>query len=120
METSERRTAILKLLCRRRHETIKNLADEFGVSERTVRRDIEILSLSEPIYTQPGRYRGGVYVMDNYYMDRMYFRDSEIAVLHKILTCVEGGIICHLSLDEVLVLKKLIADYTKPIVKETR
>ena len=36
METDERREKLLRLLCRRRHETIKNLASEFGVSERTI------------------------------------------------------------------------------------
>lgn len=59
---AERRSEIMKLLCRRRSETIRNLAFEFEVSERTIRRDIEILSLNEPIYTQVGRYGGGVYV----------------------------------------------------------
>lgn len=66
MGTAERRHAILRVLCRRRHETLANLAAEFGVSERTIRRDIEILSLTEPLYTQPGRYGGGVYVTDGY------------------------------------------------------
>ena len=64
METTERRIAIMRILCRRRHETISNLAQEFGVSARTILRDIEMLSLSEPIYTQCGRY-GRVYVMNN-------------------------------------------------------
>ena len=113
METSERRMAMLKLLCRRRHEKIANLAQEFGVSERTVRRDIEVLSLSEPIYTQAGRYGGGVYVMDDYFMDRMYFKDSEAAVLNKLLEREESGVGRMLSLSEISVLKNLIADYTK-------
>ena len=43
-ETAERRSEIMKILCRRRSETVKNLAFELGVSERTIRRDIEILS----------------------------------------------------------------------------
>ena len=114
METIERRTAMLKLLCRRRHETVKNLAAEFGVSERTVRPDVETLSLSEPIYTQPGRYGGGVYVTDNFSMDRMYFQSAEASVLQKLLLCVENGRKCDLSTDETAVLKRLIADYTKP------
>ena len=59
LETAERRIAILKLICRRRFETIANLAYEFDVSERTIRRDIEFLMRTEPIYTQPGRYGGG-------------------------------------------------------------
>ncbi len=118
MDTSERRAAILKLLCRRRHETIKNLAEEFGVSERTVRRDIEILSLSEPVYTQAGRYGGGVYVTENYSMDRMYFKESEADVLHKLLACAEAETQCFLSFGEISVLKRLIADYTKPSVTD--
>ncbi|MBE5922691.1 MAG: DeoR family transcriptional regulator [Lachnospiraceae bacterium] len=67
MGTAERRNEILRILCRRRHETIDNLASEFGVSYRTIRRDIEILSLTEPIITRYGRYAGGVYIMDGYY-----------------------------------------------------
>jgi len=43
-----------------------NLAFEFGVSERTIRRDIDALSLVAPIYTQAGRYGGGVYILSDY------------------------------------------------------
>ena len=49
MGTSERREAILHLLYRRKHETIENLAHEFGVSYSTIRRDIDVLSLRAPI-----------------------------------------------------------------------
>ena len=64
----------------RRHDTIKNLAFEFEVSERTIRRDIEILSYTEPIYTQRGRYEGGVHIVDGYYFDRMYMSKEELGV----------------------------------------
>ena len=64
MGTAERRYEIMKILCRRRYETIRNLASEFGVSMRTVQRDIESLSRTEPIYTQFGKYGGGVYVVE--------------------------------------------------------
>lgn len=63
MESAERRNKIIKTLCQRGHETVANLAYEFSVSERTIRRDIETLSESEPIYTQNGRYGGGIYVV---------------------------------------------------------
>ena len=56
MGTAERRYEIMKILCRRRYETIRNLASEFGVPMRTVQRDIETLSRTEPIYTQFGKY----------------------------------------------------------------
>ena len=59
MNALERRQMILELLCERRHEKMINLAFEFGVSRRTICRDIEVLSLSYPIYTESCR--GGEY-----------------------------------------------------------
>ena len=115
METYERHAAILRLLCKRRHETIKNLAFEFDVSERTIRRDIEALSYREPIYTQPGKYGGGVYVTDNYHMDRMYFRETERNVLYKLLDCVENKKRCDLTEEETVIFKRIIENYTKPV-----
>ena len=49
MTPSERREAILKVLCQRRQDKIDNLAFEFGVSVRTIKNDIEELSLAYPI-----------------------------------------------------------------------
>lgn len=108
---SERRTVILKLLCRRRHDTIENLAAETGVSARTVRRDIEILSLYEPIYTVQGRYGGGVYVTDTFSYYRMYMKDSELSVLKKLFA---NGKKCGLTEEEMKILSSVIAEYTKP------
>ena len=116
---TERRAALLKTLCRRRHETIYNLAVEFGVSERTIRRDIEILSLTEPIYTQPGRYGGGVYVTENYYMDRMYLEKPAIALLSKILRHAKLGHPYILTNEDLRIMQKILADYTKPLKCET-
>ena len=84
MGTSERRSAILKALCRRRYETISNLASELGVSMRTIQRDIEVLSETTPIYTKFGKYGGGVYVVADYSIDRMYMTDTELNVLKKL------------------------------------
>ena len=111
MGTAERRKAIMKILCRRRHETIHNLASELGVSERTVRRDIEVLSFSEPIYTQTGRYCGGVYVVDGYTVDRMYFTKEEEKLLHKLYRIVEQQ--CALTAQERNTFKKLMETYSK-------
>lgn len=117
MATAERRNTILKVLCRRRHETIRNLASEFGVSERTIRRDIEALSLIAPIYTKTGRYLGGVYIVNEYNMDRMYMNDIEIGVLKKILKSTELNS-CILTFDEKSVLKSIISQYTNPKSKK--
>ena len=114
MGTAERRMNILRILCRRRYETIPNLASEFGVSKRTILRDIEVLSTTEPIYTQCGRYGGGVYVTENYYMDRMYMHKNELAVLHKLVALAEQNAVCVLNDQEKEVLRTIISQYTKP------
>lgn len=88
--TAERRYQIMRILSKRRSETILNLAEEFGVSKRTILRDIEVLSLSEPIYTKCGRYGGGVYVLDDYAMNNMYMTDTELSVLHKVASFAEN------------------------------
>lgn len=103
----------MRILCRRRHETISNLAEEFGVSERTILRDIETLSLTEPIYTQCGRYGGGVYVDDGYKPDRMYMRSDELEILNKLLKSSENKSVCELSNSEIGILQNIITQYTK-------
>lgn len=113
MGTAERRTEIMRILCRRRHETISKLAEEFGVSTRTIQRDIEVLSITEPIYTQCGRYDGGVYVTDNFEMSKMYMTESELSVLHKLASFAEEKIVCDLNQDELAILNQIISQYTK-------
>ena len=110
--TAERRNEIMSVLCRRRHDTINNLAFEFGVSARTIRRDIEALSLKEPIYTRTGRYGGGIYVMDGYYIDRMYMSDEESEVLIKVFKFAVPQ--DALDSNEVQILRHIIDKYTKP------
>jgi len=82
----ERRQAILEVLCERRHEKVNNLAFEFGVHEWTIRNDILELSLSYPIYTKPGRYDGGVYVDEDFYLGKQYLSPEQIAVLEQVST----------------------------------
>lgn len=112
MGTAERRNVIPRILCRRRHETVRNLASELGVSERTIRRDIEVLSYTEPIYTQTGRFGGGVYVVEGYSMDRMYVTEEEEKVLHKLRDIAQQQ--CLLTAQELYTFKNLIKNYSKP------
>ena len=114
MGITERRAALLTVLCRRRHETIANLATEFGVSARTIRRDIDALSLDMPIYTQTGRYGGGIYVTENFQLDRKYFTKTELALLEKIITCAKRDTPYLLTHEEIRVLQRILTNYTKP------
>ena len=113
MGTSERRIEIMRILQRRRHETISNLAEEFGVSTRTILRDIEVLSVKEPIYTQCGRYGGGVYVIDEYARNRTYMTEEEISLLHKLSVFAERKDVCDLSSKEKDLLMSIIYQYTR-------
>ena len=51
LKANERRQKILEILCVRRQETMENLAQEFNVTIRTIRNDIEELTLAHPIET---------------------------------------------------------------------
>ena len=114
MGITERRAALLTVLCRRRHETIANLASEFGVSARTIRRDIDALSLDMPIYTQTGRYGGGIYVTENFQLDRKYFTKAELALLEKIITYSRQNKPYILCTEEIRTLQRILSNYTKP------
>lgn len=116
MGAAERRAELLRVLCRRRHDTVENLASEFGVSERTIRRDIEALSVTAPIYTKSGRYVGGVYIMEGYTMDRAYMSEEQLNVLKKLLsTTKKDGL---LSLYEEKILRSIIKNYSMPKIEK--
>ena len=89
MKALDRRKRILEKLCERRYEKVENLAFEFSVNESTVRRDIQELSLSYPIYTKTGVY-GGVYVAEGYYLGRQYLKREQKEFLEKIAGGLAG------------------------------
>lgn len=113
MGASERRLEIMKLLCKRRYETMANLAEEFGVSVRTIQRDIDELTFLMPLYVKSGRYDGGIYVDEDYTMDRMYMNSDEIELLKKLEILTSD----KLSNNEIILLRQIIKTYTKPSVR---
>lgn len=90
MKALERRQELIETLCRRRHDKICNLAFEFGVSERTIRRDIQELSLSYPIYTDSRRNTAGVHIEDGYYLGREYLKSEQKEFLETIAARLSG------------------------------
>lgn len=90
MTPSERREAILKVLCQRRQDKIDNLAFEFGVSIRTIKNDIVELSLAYPIETVRGRYGGGVKVADGYYYGRNFLKPKQQELLKRLQVGLTG------------------------------
>lgn len=103
MTAGERRYAILETLCRKRYDTIKNLAIMFGVSRSTVRRDIIFLSCSYPLQTKRGHYGGGVYVEEWFYLDRRFLSPKQIALLKRILPTLDE--------EDQKILKSILAQF---------
>lgn len=111
MGTAERRLELLKYLCRLRRATMPELAERFGVSVRTIQRDIlEIETVFRvPLEVRCGKHGGGVYVMGNYSFDRAYMHDDELAVLTRVQELVKD----QLSDRENRLLLRIIKTYTK-------
>ena len=114
MGNAERRRMIMRALCKRGHETIANLAVEFGVSERTIRRDIETLSLSEPVYTQQGRYGGGIYVMNGHRIDQQYMSSVQTQVIEKVIQLAHEKQQCALQDEEIRILQNIVQTFAYP------
>ena len=66
-----------------------NLATEFNVNERTIRRDIEIISLSYPLKTVQGN-GGGIYVEDWFRLGKTYLSDKQAALLEELASTLDG------------------------------
>ena len=89
MTASERRNAILEVLCQRRFETVENLAFEFDVSGRTIRNDVLILSCEYPIYTAKGN-GGGIRVDEKFRLGKSYLKDDQQELLQRLLPNLDG------------------------------
>ena len=89
MTASERRNALLEDLCMRRFEKVSNLAFQYGVTARTIRNDILILSLEYPIYTAKGN-GGGIYVDKNFRLGRVYLKNEQQELLERLLPGLDG------------------------------
>ncbi len=80
----ERRQEILEALNLRRFETIDRLASEFHVSRSTIRRDIEVLSISFPIYTKKGLH-GGILIDPQFHLYRCYLTPKQEHLLRSLM-----------------------------------
>lgn len=89
--------------------TAPELAEEIGVSIRTIYRDIDVMSISGiPVYMQGGR-NGGIYLSEGYQLNRIALSDEEKA---EILLALQGlGAVQYPDIDTILLkLGVLFAD----------
>ncbi|MFF4672844.1 helix-turn-helix transcriptional regulator [Streptomyces sp. NPDC001279] len=81
MNRQQRLLAMLAALQARRRTNAKELAAEFGVSVRTVMRDVEALAAAEvPVFTERGRY-GGIVLLPGTQLDVSRLSDTETELL---------------------------------------
>ena len=104
--TSERRQLILEKLSERRYDTIDNLSFEFGVSRRTMRYDLEVLSCSYPILTVKG-HKGGVYIDEGFRLGKKYLTSKQTALLEKLALTLEG--------EDLLIINQILLTFRNPV-----
>lgn len=87
MRPNERRRKIIEILNLRRHDTMRNLAQEFGVSRLTIYRDILILEEEYPVVHTYGR-SGGIGLPDGYYLSKRYLSPRQAEAIRRNLEVV--------------------------------
>ncbi|CAM3384000.1 MULTISPECIES: helix-turn-helix transcriptional regulator [Saccharibacillus] len=110
MEKIERLLSIILILLRKEIVPSREFAQLFGVTKRTILRDMETLSLSNiPIYAVAGAH-GGYGIMDTYKMDKRLLSSAD---LENILTAL-GGLEQILFGEEVEITIKKIEAMVNP------
>ena len=89
MNTMNRRIEIINILIIRRHTTANELAQELGVSIRTIQYDIQALSPQYPIYTKPGE-NGGLFIREDYNPHINSLTPMELENLREMYEQTEG------------------------------
>lgn len=84
MNAIERREEIMRILIVRRHETMQVLAAEFGVTDRTIRNDITILTAKYPLKTSRG-IGGGVSIPDSFNPHKNILSVEQMNVLEELI-----------------------------------
>ncbi len=90
MTAADRRMEIISILVVSGHVTLRELAQEFDVTRRTILHDVVALSYGYPVYTKP-REGGGIFIMDSYkpYCNTLTLSEQE--KLMEMYTKAEGG-----------------------------
>lgn len=84
MTANERRAEIIRILVSRRRETMGQLAQELGVSVRTIRTDMALLAVKYPLKTVRGN-GGCVKLADGYNYHEKILSQEQETVLTQML-----------------------------------
>lgn len=103
MNMFERQGAILNLIYRERHTTEAALAALFGVSDRTIRKDIIALACTLPIKSVRGRYGGGIWLEDWFDPDSNVLSLKQEDLLKRIRPTLTG--------EDILILNSILEQF---------
>ena len=92
MSTEERREEIIRILLGGTRTTVPRLAAQLNVSERTIHRDLLVLTVDRgyPIDTETGRV-GGVYMHDFRHAHKRILSQEQIKALNTAIATVDSG-----------------------------
>lgn len=101
----------MRILAGRRHETMGQLARELGVTERTIRNDVLVLTVDYPLETVRGN--GGCIKLANGYQT------------HKIILSREQQKILNQMMDKAdeyqqKILREILTAFGSPVIKEKK
>lgn len=104
---------IIYILMNKKRVTAKALAEHFGVSQRTIYRDVDTLSLAGiPIYTEKGK-GGGICLLPDFVLNKSLLSEEE---QFEILSALQG-LISFKTEDTHQVLSKLTTVFNKNAAK---
>lgn len=108
---TERRQEVLYFISDHRRVTYQEIADEFGISFNTARRDVELLACSYPIDVVTGK-GGGVRAMDGWYASKRYLTSEQEQLLR--------GLMDGLQPDQQKTMQSILKAFAIPQVKEPK
>ena len=110
MTANERRTEIMRLLVARRAISMSALANELGVSRRTICTDIETLTFDYPLESTMGR-NGGVRLPDWYHPHRNILTGEQANVLSQMMEIAND--------NQKRVLREMLMEYGSAAIRQT-
>ena len=113
LNAAERRSEIIRFLYRRKYTTISALSIKFEVSERTIRRDIDVIEESVELDRKAGRYGGGIYISKSDSNYSNYLTPSEEDLILKIIEYANKNKPYTATSEELNILKQLLITHTK-------
>ena len=103
--TTDRRQMILEYLLDNKRTTRMELANRFGVSLRTIERDVIVLSCSYPIETLQGG-GGGIFIAEGYRLGMKYLTEEQASLLERISETLSG--------EDLSIVKSIIKTFRRP------